>query len=54
MPRAKRNKVVSLTKTKKKGKEGKQDLLGKIQAAVTEYDNCFVLNFENMRSTAFK
>ena len=54
MPKSKRNKMVSLTKVKKKGREGKEELIEKIQECVDEYDHSYVLSYENMRSSPFK
>ncbi len=54
MPRTKRNKVISLTKVKKKGKEAKESLVESVQEALNEYAFCYTLSFENMRSSAFK
>jgi mRNA turnover protein 4 len=54
MPKSKRNKVVPLTKVKSKGREGKEDLVEKVQDSIGEYDNAYVINFENMRSGPFK
>ena len=54
MPKSKRNKMVSLTNTKKKGREGKEQLVEKIQDCVGEYEYSYVLSFENMRSGPFK
>ncbi|KAK8792056.1 hypothetical protein WA158_005433 [Blastocystis sp. Blastoise] len=54
MPKSKRSRVVSLTKTDKKGKELKDDLVNKIRAAVDEYSSVYVFDFFNMRSNAFK
>ena len=54
MPRSKRNKVVSLTKVKKKGREAKEEMVESIQQALTKYKKCFVLSFENMRTGPFK
>jgi mRNA turnover protein 4 len=54
MPKTKRNKLVSLTNTKKKGREGKEALVEKIQDCVDKYDYSYVLSFENMRSGPFK
>ena len=54
MPRSKRNKVVSLTKVKKKGRVGKEEMVESIQQALTSYKRCFVLSFENMRTGPFK
>ena len=54
MPKSKRNKVVSLTKVKRKGREAKEELVENIHAALEKYKNCFVLGFENMRTGPFK
>ena len=54
MPRSKRNKVVSLTKVKKKGREAKEEMVESIQQALTKFKRCFVLSFENMRTGPFK
>ena len=54
MPKSKRNKVVSLTKVKSKGREAKEELFEKVQVAVDNYAYAYVLSFDNMRSTPFK
>ena len=54
MPKSKRNKVLSLTKTKKKGREAKEEMVETIQQAITNYKKAFVLSFENMRTGPFK
>ncbi len=54
MPKSKRNKVVSLTKVKKKGREAKEEMVENVQEALTNYKKCFVLSFENMRTGPFK
>ncbi len=54
MPKSKRNKVVSLTKVKKKGREAKEEMVENIQQAIEKYKRCFVLSFENMRTGPFK
>jgi len=54
MPKSKRNKLVSLTNVKKKGKEAKEDLVEKVQEALTKYKHCFSLEFENMRTNSFR
>eukprot|EP01127_Copromyxa_protea_P000428 TRINITY_DN10356_c0_g1_i1.p1 TRINITY_DN10356_c0_g1~~TRINITY_DN10356_c0_g1_i1.p1 ORF type:complete len:221 (-),score=41.91 TRINITY_DN10356_c0_g1_i1:54-716(-) len=51
MPRSKRNKVVALTKTKKKGKTGKSELIEEIGQAVTKYSSIYVLQPHNMRNS---
>ncbi|KAI1716451.1 ribosomal protein l10 domain-containing protein [Ditylenchus destructor] len=54
MPAAsKRDKVVSLTKTKKKTKDEKASLIEQVRKAVEEYANVFVLSLENLRGTKF-
>ena len=54
MPRSKRNKVVSLTKVKKKGRAAKEELVSIVQDALDEYKNAYVVSFENMRAGPFK
>ena len=54
MPKSKRNKMVNLTKVKKQGRSGKEQLVEKIQDAVGEFQNSYVVSFENMRSGPFK
>lgn len=56
MPRSKRSKVVSLTKTTRKAsskefRKGKVDL---IRDAIEEYENVFVFTFTNMRESKLK
>ena len=54
MPKSKRNKVVNLTKVKKKGREGKEELVDKVQDCLEQYDHAYVISYENMRSGPFK
>ena len=54
MPKSKRNKVISLTKVQKKGKEMKQELVTKVQTALAAYDRVFVLSVENLKTHPFK
>lgn len=54
MPKSKRNKVIALTKTKKKGREAKEDMVENIHSCVEKFKNCYVLSFENMRTGPFK
>ena len=54
MPRSKRNKVVSLTKVKKKGRSAKEEMVESIQQALSSYKRSFVISFENMRTGPFK
>jgi mRNA turnover protein 4 len=54
MPKSKRNKVVSLTKVKRKGREAKEQLLENIHEAIEKFKHCFVLSFDNMRTGPFK
>ena len=54
MPKSKRNKVVALTKVKKKGREGKEAIVENVQSALEEYPNAYVLSFGQMRAGPFK
>ena len=54
MPRSKRNKVVSLTKTSSKGRDLKTKYVESIRGAVDQYRNLFVFSYTNMRARPFK
>merc|ERR1712166_1095107 len=54
MPRSKKAKVVALTKTKKQGREAKENWVQLVQEAADTYKNIFVLNFKNMRTGPFR
>lgn len=54
MPKSKRQKVVALTKTKKKGREAKEEMIEQLHACVGKYANIFVMSFENMRTGPLK
>lgn len=54
MPRSKRNKVVHLTQTGKKGSAKKQELIDAVRASLDEYQHCYIFEFGDMRSTALK
>jgi hypothetical protein len=46
--------AVTLSKTKKKGREHKESLVTSLRKAVDEYSSVYVFSFENMRNTLFK
>ncbi|KAK6156914.1 hypothetical protein DH2020_011162 [Rehmannia glutinosa] len=54
MPKSKRNRPVTLSKTKKKGREHKENVVTSIRDAVEKYDSAYVFTFENMRNLKFK
>ncbi|KAJ3082181.1 mRNA turnover 4 [Quaeritorhiza haematococci] len=55
MPKSKRSKIVSLTKTQKKpGRERKDTLFTQIRECVETYAHIFVFSIDNMRTTFFK
>jgi mRNA turnover protein 4 len=54
MPKSKRNKLVTLSKTKKKGKEHKESLVKSVRDSLDEYMSLYIFSFENMRNTKFK
>ena len=54
MPKSKRNKLVSLTKVKKKGRDGKEQLVDKIQDCCDDFGHAYIVSYDNIRSTPFK
>ncbi|GLC45004.1 hypothetical protein PLESTB_001744600 [Pleodorina starrii] len=54
MPKSKRNKVVSLTKVKKKDRAWKEGLLEKIRQCLDTYPTVYVFKHYNMRTERFK
>ncbi|PKA51887.1 60S acidic ribosomal protein P0-3 [Apostasia shenzhenica] len=54
MPKSKRDRPVTLSKTKKKGREHKELIVGSIRQAVENYGSAYVFTFENMRNQKFK
>ncbi|XP_063071786.1 mRNA turnover protein 4 homolog [Engraulis encrasicolus] len=54
MPKSKRDKKVSLTKTAKKGLESKQTLIEELRKCVDIYRHVFIFSVENMRNNKLK
>uniref|UniRef100_A0A6V1SP53 Ribosome assembly factor mrt4 n=1 Tax=Heterosigma akashiwo TaxID=2829 RepID=A0A6V1SP53_HETAK len=54
MPKSKRDKKVSLTKTDSKGRQQKQKMVQKVREAIDEFDALYTFRFDNMRSNNFK
>ncbi|KVI10984.1 Ribosomal protein L10/acidic P0 [Cynara cardunculus var. scolymus] len=54
MPKSKRDRAVTLSKTKKKGREHKENIVNSIRDAVEQYNSMYVFSFENMRNLKFK
>ena len=54
MPKSRRNKVVALTKVKRKGRGAKEEMVENVTQALEKYKRCFVLSFENIRTGPFK
>ncbi|KAI2658994.1 hypothetical protein H4Q32_023166 [Labeo rohita] len=54
MPKSKRDKKVSLTKTSKKGLEAKQNLIEELRKCADIYRYMFVFSVENMRNNKLK
>ncbi|KAI3752771.1 hypothetical protein L2E82_24808 [Cichorium intybus] len=54
MPKSKRDRAVTLSKTKKKGREHKENIVNSIREAVEQYNSIYVFSFENMRNLKFK
>ncbi|TWW61941.1 mRNA turnover protein 4 homolog [Takifugu flavidus] len=54
MPKSKRDKKISLTKTVKKGLEVKQKLITELRQCVDTYRNLFIFSVANMRNSKIK
>ncbi|PVU99331.1 hypothetical protein BB559_000804 [Furculomyces boomerangus] len=54
MPRSKRQKIVSLTKTEAKGKEHKEKLIDTIKECCDKYEYIWVYSVKNMRNAYLK
>ncbi|KAJ0074962.1 hypothetical protein Patl1_34571 [Pistacia atlantica] len=54
MPKSKRDRAVTLSKTKKKGREHKELIVNSIRETVENYNSIYVFSFENMRNLKFK
>ena len=50
MPKAKRSKVISLTKTKKKDKTLNKKILNKLQTEEPNYSNIYLLQLDNLNN----
>ncbi len=54
MPKTKRNRVIALTKVKKKGKSLKEELIKKIRDAADKYKRMFVFKYQHMSTNPFR
>ncbi|XP_053687862.1 mRNA turnover protein 4 homolog [Sabethes cyaneus] len=54
MPKSRRDKKVSLTKTERKGLSNKQQIIEDIQACRQKYANIFLFSVQNMRNSKLK
>ncbi|KAG5439425.1 hypothetical protein PCANB_001999 [Pneumocystis canis] len=54
MPKSKRAKIISLTKTGKKNYENKKKLFHEIRESIDKYEYLWVFNVENMKNIHFK
>lgn len=50
MPKSKRNKVVHLTKVKKKGKDHKDDLMKQLEEYISKFKRVFLFEFDHTKS----
>eukprot|EP00933_Yihiella_yeosuensis_P016139 TRINITY_DN13899_c0_g3_i1.p1 TRINITY_DN13899_c0_g3~~TRINITY_DN13899_c0_g3_i1.p1 ORF type:complete len:226 (-),score=56.72 TRINITY_DN13899_c0_g3_i1:194-871(-) len=50
MPKSKRNKVIALTKTKKRPRDAKDKLIDEIREASQKFSRCYLLSLENERT----
>lgn len=54
MPKSKRNKLITLSKTTKKGRERKKGLIDSVRECFEEFRELYVFEFRNMRNPFFK
>lgn len=54
MPKSRRDKKISLTKVKKKGREWKEGLIETVRGAVDNYPSIYLFKVENFRTEHFK
>ena len=54
MPESKRNKLVSLTKTKPKTREHKEFIVDRARSFIDKFKYIYVLSFDNMSTNNFK
>nr|CAG4643438.1 EOG090X0BJA [Ilyocryptus agilis] len=54
MPKTKRFKEISLTRTKKKGLSGKQQLVEDVRSCLDKYSHVYLFSVQNMRNNKFK
>lgn len=54
MPKSKRNKLVTLSKVQKKGKERKETLIGKVRGWAEEFRSIYLFAYDNMRNDKLK
>ena len=54
MPKSKRERKITLSKTAKKGRDRKGAILEEVRGCVDEYTNLFVFSAQSMRNTALQ